>query len=160
MENPVVSKIIELLEERCKDAFSGLTGKIKLCCIKRKLKKGISNEILLMYGNKTFYNDWDHFLVEHDVICNIINNCCDEPVFNYKSKSQTINYYMHLFVENYPQHSSHYYEISVILQRYFEAIYRALNKSDNAETRVVCNAVKELAQGLSYELQDIKSKLE
>lgn len=26
MENPVVSKIIELLEERCKDAFSGLTG--------------------------------------------------------------------------------------------------------------------------------------
>ena len=160
MENPVVSKIIELLEERCKDAFSGLTGKIKLCCIKRKLKKGISNEILLMYGNKTFYNDWDHFLVEHDVICNIINNCCDESVFNYKSKSQTINYYMHLFVENYPQHSSHYYEISVILQRYFEAIYRALNKSDNAETRVVCNAVKELAQGLSYELQDIKSKLE
>lgn len=92
MENPVVSKIIELLEERCKDAFSGLTGKIKLCCIKRKLKKGISNEILLMYGNKTFYNDWDHFLVEHDVICNIINNCCDESVFNYKSKSQTINY--------------------------------------------------------------------
>ena len=108
MENPVVSKIIELLEERCKDAFSGLTGKIKLCCIKRKLKKGISNEILLMYGNKTFYNDWDHFLVEHDVICNIINNCCDESVFNYKSKSQTISYYMHLFVENYPQHSSHY----------------------------------------------------
>ena len=100
MENPVVSKIIELLEERCKDAFSGLTGKIKLCWIKRKLKKGISNEILLMYGNKTFYNDWDHFLVEHDVICNIINNCCDEPVFNYKSKSQTINYYMHLFDEN------------------------------------------------------------
>ena len=72
MENPVVSKIIELLEERCKDAFSGLTGKIKLCCIKRKLKKGISNEILLMYGNKTFYNDWDHFLVEHDVICNTV----------------------------------------------------------------------------------------
>ena len=160
MENPVVSKIIELLEERCKDAFSGLKGKIKLCCIKRKLKKEISNEILLMYGNETFYNDWDHFLVEHDVICNIIHNCCDESVFNYKSKSQTINYYMHLFVENYPQHSSHYYEISVILQRYFEAIYRALNKSDNAETRVVCNAVKELAQGLSYELQDIKIKLE
>lgn len=51
MENPVVSKIIELLEERCKDAFSGLKGKIKLCCIKRKLKKEISNEILLMYGN-------------------------------------------------------------------------------------------------------------
>lgn len=160
MENPVVSKIIELLEERCKDAFSGLMGKIKLCCIKRKLKKKISNEILLTYGNETFYNDWDRFLIEHDVICSIIRNCCDESVFNYKSKAQTISYYMHLFVENYPQHSSHYYEISVILQRYFEVIYRTLNKSDNAETRVVCNAVKELAQGLSYELQDIKSKLE
>ena len=39
MENPVVSKIIELLEERCKDAFSGLKGKIKLCCIKESSKR-------------------------------------------------------------------------------------------------------------------------
>lgn len=159
MENPVISKIIELLEERCKDAFSGFKGKIKLCCIKRKLKKEISNEILSTYGNETYYNDLDHFLVEYDVICNIIRNCCNEPVFNYKSKFQTTSYYVHLFIEKYPRHNPYCYEITFVLQKYFEVIYRTLNKSDDTETQVICNVVKELSYELLDELQSIKIEL-
>ena len=40
MENPVVSKIIELLEERCKDAFSGLTGKNQTLLHQKKAQEG------------------------------------------------------------------------------------------------------------------------
>lgn len=45
MEYSVVSKIIDLLVERCKDAFSGLKGKIKLHCIKKNLENEVFNEM-------------------------------------------------------------------------------------------------------------------
>lgn len=160
MEYSVVSKIIDLLVERCKDAFSGLKGKIKLHCIKKNLENEVFNEILSAHGDKVFYNDLDRFLVDNDVICNIIRNCCDTSVFHYKSNSQTINYYVHLFAELYPQYSQYHYEICVLLQKYFEVIYRTLNKSDNNETRIICNIVKELSHELFCELQDIKSTVE
>lgn len=160
MEYSVVSKIIDLLVERCKDAFSGLKGKIKLHCIKKNLENEVFNEILSAHGDKVFYNDLDRLLVDNDVICNIIRNCCDTSVFHYKSNSQTINYYVHLFAELYPQYSQYHYEICVLLQKYFEVIYRTLNKSDNDETRIICNIVKELSHELFCELQDIKSTVE
>ena len=56
MEYSVVSKIIDLLVERCKDAFSGLKGKIKLHCIKKNLENEVFNEILSAHGDKVFYN--------------------------------------------------------------------------------------------------------
>ena len=46
------------------------------------------------------------------------------------------------------------------MQKYFEVIYRTLNKSDNNETRIICNIVKELSHELFCELQDIKSTVE
>lgn len=160
MEIPVVSKIMDLLIDLCKDAFPGLKGKFQLFNIKRRLKKQIFNEILSKYGNTVFYNDLDHFLTDNDVICNIIRNCCDTSVFRYKSKSQMMDYYVQLFVEQHPKYSRYHYEIRVLLQKYFEVIYHAVNKSNNNETRVICNVAKELAHGLLDELQDIKSAVE
>jgi len=156
MDDPIVSRIIDLLQELCKGAFSGLKGKLQLFNIKRRLKNQIFNEILSKYGDSVFYNELDHFLTENDVICNIIRNCCDTAVFHYKSKSQTIDYYVQLFVEQHPKHRRYHYEIRNLLQRYFEVIYLALNKSNNNETRIVCNVAKELAHGLLDELQNIK----
>lgn len=111
-----LSRIIDLLTDLCKDAFSGLEGKYQLFIIKRRLKKQIFNEILSKYGDRAFYNDLDHFLTGNDVICNVIRNCCDESVFHYKSKSQTINYYVQLFVEQHPNYSRYHYEIRSLLQ--------------------------------------------
>lgn len=157
---PIVSKIIDLLIDLCKNAFSGFKGKCQLFIIRRRLEKQIFNEILSKYGDRVFYNDLDHFLTENDVICNVIRNCCDVSVFHYNSKSQTIDYYLHLFVEQHPTYSRYHYEIRTLLQRYFEVIYLALNKSNNNETRVICNVAKELAYGLLDELQDIKCTVE
>ena len=129
MEIPVVSKIMDLLIDLCKDAFPGLKGKFQLFNIKRRLKKQIFNEILSKYGNTVFYNDLDHFLTDNDVICNIIRNCCDTSVFRYKSKSQMMDYYVQLFVEQHPKYSRYHYEIRVLLQKYFEVIYHAVKYS-------------------------------
>ena len=128
MKDPIVSRIIDLLIDLCTDAFSGIQGKFQLFNIKRRLKKQIFNEILSKYGDRVFYNDLDHFLTDNDVICNVIRNCCDVSVFHYKSKSQTIDYYVQLFVEQHPRYSRYHYEIRTLLQRYFEVIYLALNK--------------------------------
>ena len=160
MEGSIVSRIIDLLIDLCNDTFSGLKGKFQLFNIKRRLKKQIFDEILSKYGERVFYNDLDHFLTDNDVICNVIRNCCDVSVFHYKSKSQTIDYYVQLFVEQHPRYSRYHYEIRTLLQKYFESIYLALNKSNNNETRVICNVVKELAHGLLDELQGIKSAVE
>lgn len=160
MEDPIVSRIIDLLIDLCNDTFSGLKGKFQLFNIKRRLKKQIFDEILSKYGERDFYNDLDHFLTDNDVICNVIRNCCDVSVFHYKSKSQTTDYYVQLFVEQHPRYRRYHYEIRTLLQKYFEVIYLALNKSNNNETRVICNVVKELAHGLLDKLQDIKSAVE
>ena len=160
MDAPIIEKIVDLLIDLCKDAFSGLKGKILLFNIRRRLRRQIFNEILSKYGDTVFYNDLDHFLTKNDVVCNIIRNCCDTSVFHYKSKSQSVDYYVQLFVEQHPNYSRYHYEIRTLLQRYFEVIYLALNKSNNSETRIICNTAKELANGLLSELQYIKSAVE
>lgn len=160
MDAPIIEKIVDLLIDFCKDAFSGLKGKILLFNIRRRLRRQIFNEILSKYGDTVFYNDLDHFLTKNDVVCNIIRNCCDTSVFHYKSKSQSVDYYVQLFVEQHPNYSRYHYEIRTLLQRYFEVIYLALNKSNNSETRIICNTAKELANGLLSELQHIKSAVE
>lgn len=81
------------------------------------------------------------------------------PVFQYKSKSQTITYYAQLFSEQHPQYSRYTYEIRVILQKYFDVIFLTLNHSANNETRIICNITKELSQGLSSELQTIQQSI-
>ena len=100
MNNQIVSAIIDLIIDLNKEAFSNLKGKLQIFLIKQKLKNQIFNEILKKYGNTVFYNDLDHFLTENDVICNIIRNCYDTSIFQYKSQSQIVVYYVQLFIVN------------------------------------------------------------
>lgn len=156
MEDFLASALTDLIIEFGKGSFSGIKGKIKIYFIKKKLKENIFNEILQKYGDRCFYNDLDHFLTNNDVICSIIRNCYDMSVSEYKSKSQIITYYVQLYVEQHPKYSRYHYEIKNIIQKYFEVIYCSLNKSNNDDTRIVCNIAKELSAELSSELQDIK----
>lgn len=156
MNNQIVSAIIDLIIDLNKEAFSSLKGKLQIVLIKQKLKNQIFNEILKKYGNTVFYNDLDHFLTENDVICNIIRNCYDTSIFQYKSQSKTVIYYVQLFIEQHPKYRRYHYEVRNILQKYFEIIYFALNKSNNNEIRIICNVTKELSQELSFELQKIQ----
>ena len=159
MEDFLVSALTDLIIELGKGAFSGIKGKIKIYFIKKKLKENIFNEILKKYGDKCFYNDLDHFLTNNDVICSIIRNCYDISFSEYKSKSQMITYYVQLYIEQHPEYRKYHYEVKNIIQKYFDIIYRSLNKSNNDDIRIVSNIAKELSAELSSELQDIKLML-
>ena len=102
--NLVISAVLNILSEEKSDIFSGIKGRVKLFKIKRRLSRNISSEILKRYGNKVYYNDLDRFLTQHNVIEHILRNCSNIDVFEYKSRSKLVDYYVKLFVECCPEY--------------------------------------------------------
>lgn len=148
----LVSAVINILSEIESDIFSGIKGHIKLSAIKRRLSRDISSEIISRYGNEVYYNDLDRFLMQYNVIENIFRNCLNHTVFNYKSRSQLIDYYVKLFIENCPDYKEYHYVIRELVLRYFQVIFSSLNKIDSEPVQVVCNISKELVNELSIQI--------
>lgn len=150
----VVSAVLNILSEEESNIFSGIKGCVKLFVIKRRLSRNISSEILKQYGNEVYYNDLDRFLVQYNVIENILRNCINIAVFDYKSRSQLVDYYVKLFVEYCPKYKKYHYAIRELILRYFRVIFSSLNKIDSEPVRVVCNVSKELANELSNQISE------
>ena len=159
MEEHLVSSIINLISDAGYDTLLGIKGKFRLFRLKRRLHREMFERILKTYGNKVFYNDLDQFLTKNDVICNIIRNCTNVSVYEYKSQSQLVMYYVQRFVEEHPNYARYHYDVRAIIQNCFEVVFNSLNRISDENTRVICNIAKELANGLNVELEEIKSKL-
>ena len=155
----LISAIIDLLISTGTDAFKGITGKIRLHKLKARLENEITDKIKKCYENEIYYNDLDQFLTKNKVICNLIQNCLNTSVFDYQSKAESINYYEQLFVEEHPTYFIYQSEIKVIIQRYFEVIFIALNPIKDDQIRAVSNITKELGKGLASDLAEIKDRL-
>ena len=160
MSETVLSIIIGFISDYCKDAFSGFWGKIKLWRLKKRLSKEIFQRILKEYGNKVYYNDLDHFLTDHDVICSIIRNCSTYSPFEYKSQLQTVRYYVSLFVDEHPQFSRYHYEVHDLIRRYYEVIFTCLTPFDSNSTRAICATIHEIIGELSATLESIELKID
>ena len=61
MDAPIIEKIVDLLIDLCKDAFSGLKGKILLFNIRRRLRRQILMKYF-KYGDTVFTMTWIIFL--------------------------------------------------------------------------------------------------
>lgn len=155
----LISAIIDLLISTGTDAFKGITGKIRLHKLKSRLENEITDKIKKCYENEIYYNDLDQYLTKNKVICNLIQNCLNTSVFDYQSKAESINYYEQLFVEEHPTYFIYQSEIKVIIQRYFEVIFIALNPIKDDQIRAVSNITKELGKGLASDLAEIKDRL-
>lgn len=153
----LLSSIISIITEIGINLYSGIRGKIKLYRLKRRLKQEIIEQILKKYGNEVYYNDLDQFLTRNDVIRSIINNCNNDVVFHYRSKTQAISYYVQLFAEEHPKYRIYSYEVKSIIRTCFEITFNALNKIPNETARVVCNYLKELCFDLAEDLSEVKS---
>lgn len=160
MSETVLSIIIGFISDFCKDVFSGFWGKLKLWRLKKRLSKEIAQKILEKYGNKAYYNDLDHFLIDHDVICSIIRSCSTYSPFKHKSQLQTVKYYVALFVEEHPKYSRYHYEIHDLIRRYYEVIFTCLNPIDSDSTRTVCATIHQIVDELSANLESIDSKID
>ena len=155
----LISAIIDIVINIGTDFFKGIKGKIRLYKLKKRLKCEITAKIMNRYGNEVYYNDLDQFLTKNNVICNLIQNCLNSPVFEYQSQADSIDYYEQLFLEEHPNFSINRTDIKTIIQRYFEVIFNTLNPIEDESTRAVCNVAKELGKSISSELADIKKAL-
>ena len=148
----IISSVLSFLTELEVDAFTGFKGKIRKTLIKRKLKFNISKKILKQYGNEVYYNDLDQFLMQNNVVENIIRNCDNESLLEYKPRTQIVDYYVKLFVEQHPEFSKYHYIIKRVIQNYFIVVFESLNNIHSESARIVCNYSRELTDEISRQL--------
>lgn len=149
----IISLIQNLLVEELGNYFKGFIGKLKLTCITKRLKSEVEELILRQYGDKIYYLDFDRFLIEQNVLEKIIKNFLNQDVLQSKTINQSVDFYMNLFVEKYPKYKLYNIELKHIIQKYFEIIFKQLNKISTSESQVLCRTIKEIVDGIERQLQ-------
>ena len=146
----VISLIENLLIEELGNYFRGVLGKLRLKLFSKKLKNEVEVSILEKYGDRIYYLDFDRFLIEQNVLEKIIKNFLNQDVLQSKTINQSVDFYMNLFVEKYPK-----YKLKHIIQKYFEIIFRQLNKIGTPESQALCRTIREIIEGIDRQLQHI-----
>ena len=151
----VISLIENLLIEELGNYFRGVFGKLRLKLFSKKLKKEVEVSILEKYGDRIYYLDFDRFLIEQNVLEKIIKNFLNQDVLQSKTINQSVDFYMNLFVEKYPKYKLYNIELKHIIQKYFEIIFRQLNKIGTPESQALCRTIREIIEGIDRQLQHI-----
>lgn len=153
----VITSLVEnLLTEMLGNYFKGILGKIKLKCFTKRLKDEIGDSILKQYGKKEYYLDFDRFLIEQNVLDKIIKNFLNQDILQSKTVNQSVDYYLNLFIEDYPKYKLYKNDFKQIIQKYFEIIFKQLNKLDTHESQALSRIIKEISNGLDQQLQYLK----
>lgn len=151
----IISLIENLLIEELGNYFRGIFGKIRLKWFTKRLKNEIEYSVLKQYGNEIYYLDFDQFLIEQDVLNKIIKNFLNQDILQSKTINQSVDFYINLFIEKYPKYKLYNSEIKQILQKYFEIIFRQLNKIGTPESQALCRTIREIIDGIDRQLQHI-----
>lgn len=151
----VISLIENLLIEELGNYFRGVFGKLRLKLFSKKLKNEVEVSILEKYGDRIYYLDFDRFLIEQNVLEKIIKNFLNQDVLQSKTINQSVDFYMNLFVEKYPKYKLYNIELKHIIQKYFEIIFRQLNKIGTPESQALCRTIREIIEGIDRQLQHI-----
>ena len=151
----VISLIENLLIEELGNYFRGVLGKLRLKLFSKKLKNEVEVSILEKYGDRIYYLDFDRFLIKQNVLEKIIKNFLNQDVLQSKTINQSVDFYMNLFVEKYPKYKLYNIELKHIIQKYFEIIFRQLNKIGTPESQALCRTIREIIEGIDRQLQHI-----
>ncbi len=152
-----ISLIENLLIEELGNYFRGIFGKMRLKWFTKRLKNEIEYSVLQQYGNEIYYLDFDQFLIEQDVLNKIIKNFLNQDILQSKTINQSVDFYINLFIEKYPKYKLYNSKIKQILQKYFEIIFRQLNKIGTPESQALCRTIREIIDGIDRQLQHITS---
>lgn len=156
----IASEIFSIFFSSSVGGLKGLSGKLKLHCVKKKLVKNLSCRIQKQYGDRVFYNELDRFLSANKVIINLLENCESTPHTVYKSRSQVSDYYIQMFIERFPCYTHYRSEITNLIQDCFDVVYNTLNDfSGNETARVICNLAKELSGEISFSVDEINHEV-
>ncbi|MFX3644782.1 NACHT domain-containing protein [Streptococcus suis] len=151
----ITSLIENLLIEKLGNYFRGIFGKMRLKWFTKRLKNDIEYSVLKQYGNEIYYLDFDQFLIEQDVLNKIIINFLNQDILQSKTINQSVDFYINLFIEKYPKYKLYNSKIKQILQKYFEIIFRQLNKIGTPESQALCRTIREIIDGIDRQLQHI-----
>ncbi|CYU15029.1 hypothetical protein HO621_05780 [Streptococcus suis] len=151
----IISLIENLLIEKLRNYFRGIFGKMQLKWFTKRLKNDIEYSVLKQYGNEIYYLDFDQFLIEQDVLNKIIINFLNQDILQSKTINQSVDFYINLFIEKYPKYKLYNSKIKQILQKYFEIIFRQLNKIGTPESQALCRTIREIIDGIDRQLQHI-----
>ena len=150
----VIKSLIEnLLMEELGDYFRGFLGKIKLKFFIKRLKNEVEISILKQYGDRIYYLDFDRFLIEQNVLVKIIKNFLNQDTLQSKTINQSVDYYLNLFTEKYPKYKLHNSDLKQILQKYFEIIFKQLNKIKTPESQALCRIIREIIDDIDRRLK-------
>ncbi|WP_117276667.1 NACHT domain-containing protein [Streptococcus intermedius] len=152
----ILSLMENLLVEQLGNYFNGLIGKIKLRFVIKRLKNEVEVLILKQYGKKEYYLDFDRFLIEQNVLDKIIKNFLNQDILQSKTVNQSVDYYLNLFIEEYPKYKLYKNDFKQIIQKYFEIIFKQLNTLDTHESQALSRIIKEISNGLDEQLQYLK----
>ncbi|HFI0684953.1 TPA: NACHT domain-containing NTPase [Streptococcus suis] len=150
----VIKSLIEnLLMEELGDYFRGFLGKIKLKFFIKRLKNDVEISILKQYGDRIYYLDFDRFLIEQDALAKIIKNFLNQDTLQSKTINQLVDYYLNWFTEKYPKYKLHNSDLKQILQKYFEIIFKQLNKIKTPESQALCRIIREIIDDIDRRLK-------
>ncbi|MFM9319543.1 NACHT domain-containing protein [Streptococcus sp. ST16] len=149
----VISLIKNLLIEKLGNYFRGVLGKLRLRFFTKKLKNEVEVSILEKYGDRIYYLDFDRFLIEQDVLSNIIKNFINQDILQYRTISQSVDFYLNLFIERYPKYKLYNSDLKRILKKYFEIIFRQLNEIKTPESQILCRTIREISDSIDKQLQ-------
>ena len=149
----ILSLMENLLVEELGIYFKGVIGKLKLRFVTKRLKNEVEVLILKQYGDRIYYLDFDRFLIEQNVLEKIIKNFLNQDVLQSKTINQSVDFYINLFIEKYPKYKLDNIDLKQIIQKYFEIIFKQLNKIRTPESQVLCRTIKEIVDGIERQLQ-------
>lgn len=152
----IIALIENLLIEELGSYFTGIFGKLRLKCFTKKLKEEIEVSILKQYGDTIYYIDFDRFLIKHDVINKIIKNFRNHNILQSKTINQSVDFYLNLFIEEFPKYKIYINDLKKIIQKYFAIIFKRLNKIDTNESQALCRVIKEISGSLEEQLKNVK----
>ncbi|MCB5158933.1 hypothetical protein LGW77_02565 [Streptococcus mutans] len=149
----ILSVMENLLVEELGIYFNGVIGKIKLRFVTKRLKNEVEVLILKQYGDRIYYLEFDRFLIEQNVLEKIIKNFLNQDVLQSKTINQSVDFYINLFTEKYPKYKLYNSDLKQIIKKYFEIIFKQLNKIRTPESQVLCRTIKEIVDGIERQLQ-------
>lgn len=136
-----------------------IINRIKYRKLREELQKELEEEFLKKYQGEAYYNDLDSFLYTNKIIKGLLRNCYETSPWNYTYSSQFIVYYATLFIQKYPKHKFRKGEIEVILKKFFNIIFKNLNRyNDNDTIRIIINNTKEIFGSLQNDVQKLDSQ--
>lgn len=132
--------------------------RLRLAKTKKQLRELIQSQVIKIYGDETYYHDFDMFLERQGLVTKLLNSLYETTWGKYKS----IYYYQKIivesFVEDFPQYTIYKNALKQMVLTIYKCIFDSLNECSDENARVIINNAKELVGELEEQIKFISEQ--